>query len=121
AFIFISSRKGRLGGPAPNDATGSERAGPRRYNMTLGVLISLAVGFVSSLLGIGGGIVHVPALVFVLKFPVHVATATSHFVLAVTAATGTAVHLWEGSFAGHGVRRTAALAVGVVIGAQVGA
>jgi uncharacterized membrane protein YfcA len=28
----------------------------------LGIMISLAVGFISSFLGIGGGIIHVPAL-----------------------------------------------------------
>ena len=52
-----------------------------------------------------------------LNFPVHIATATSHFVLAVMALTGTLVHIVNGAFE-HGVRRTAILAVGVVLGAQ---
>jgi uncharacterized membrane protein YfcA len=82
--------------------------------------LSFGVGFVSSLLGIGGGIIHVPALVRVLGFPVHVATATSHFVLATTAGAGTATHLATGAF--HtGWRRTIALGLGAVIGAQIGA
>ena len=115
-FILFSSSKRRGQSGQAHD----EHA-PRKYNMPLGIAISLVVGFISSLLGIGGGIVHVPALVFLLHFPVHIATATSHFVLAITAATGTGVHLWEGSFAGHGLRRTLALAIGVVIGAQIGA
>jgi uncharacterized membrane protein YfcA len=55
-----------------------------------------------------------------LKFPVHVATATSHFVLVFIAAAGTLTHILNGTFE-HGVRRAAALAVGVVIGAQLGA
>jgi alkyl hydroperoxide reductase subunit AhpF len=38
---------------------------------------------------IGGGIIHVPILGYFLHFPVHVATATSHFVLAIMALTGT--------------------------------
>jgi uncharacterized protein len=62
----------------------------------------------------------VPALVHVLNFPVHVATATSHFILAVMALTGTMVHVVTGAFH-HGIRRTIALAIGVVIGAQLGA
>jgi len=37
-----------------------------------------------------GGIIHVPAMVGLLGFPVHVATATSHFVLAFMALAGTA-------------------------------
>jgi uncharacterized membrane protein YfcA len=32
---------------------------------------------VSSFLGIGGGIIHVPLLVYLLNFPIHVETATS--------------------------------------------
>lgn len=90
------------------------------YNPFLGIWLSALVGYLSSLLGIGGGIIHVPALVHLLNFPVHIATATSHFVLAIMAATGTIVHIATGTFA-HGVRRTVMLSVGVFIGAQVGA
>ena len=71
-------------------------------------------------LGIGGGIIHVPALVYLLQFPVHIATATSHFVLAIMALTGTLVHMVMGTFS-HGVHQTIALAIGVVLGAQLGA
>lgn len=91
-----------------------------RYNRLLGMLISAGVGYVSSLLGIGGGIIHVPALVRLLGFPVHMATATSHFVLAFTAGTGTLTHILTGAFH-HGIRRTIALGVGVMIGAPAGA
>jgi uncharacterized protein len=90
------------------------------YNVGLGIGVSLVVGFLSSLLGIGGGIIHVPVLAYLLNFPVHIATATSHFVLAVMALVGTLVHIATGAFA-HGVRRTLALAIGVLLGAQLGA
>jgi uncharacterized protein len=90
------------------------------YNAKTGIGLSVAVGYLSSLLGIGGGIIHVPALVHLLNFPVHIATATSHFVLAIMAVTGTAVHIVTGTFA-HGVRRTIMLSMGVFVGAQVGA
>lgn len=87
-----------------------------------GALYSLAVGFLSSFLGIGGGVIHVPLLVRALGFPTHVATATSHFVLAIMAGTGSLTHLALGSFAhGHGLRRAVALSAGVVAGAQLGA
>jgi uncharacterized protein len=87
-----------------------------------GALYSLVVGFVSSFLGIGGGVIHVPLLVRALGFPTHIATATSHFVLAWMAGAGTATHALSGSFAhGEGIRRAASLSVGVVVGAQVGA
>jgi hypothetical protein len=90
------------------------------YSPAVGIGLSLVVGYVSSLLGIGGGIIHVPALVHLLNFPVHVATATSHFILAIMALTGTVVHIATGAFH-HGIRRTIALAIGVLIGAQLGA
>jgi len=93
---------------------------PRRRRDGLGMLLSVVVGYVSTLLGIGGGIVHVPLLVRVLRFPVHVATATSHLILAIIALTATMAHIATGSFA-HGYRRTLMLAVGVIIGAQLGA
>ena len=87
-----------------------------------GALYSLAVGFLSSFLGIGGGVIHVPLLVRALGFPTHIATATSHFVLAIMAGTGSLTHIALGSFARHhGIRRTLALSVGVVAGAQLGA
>jgi uncharacterized membrane protein YfcA len=90
------------------------------FNWLLGLTISIIVGYISSFLGIGGGIIHVPALTYLLNFPVHIATATSHFILAIMALTGTIVHILSGTFA-HGVHRTIALAIGVVLGAQIGA
>jgi len=91
-------------------------------NVRLGVLYSLGVGFVSSFLGIGGGIIHVPLMVSALGFPVHVATATSHFVLANMAAAGSVTHIVTGAFSGGtGIHRAVALSIGVVGGAQVGA
>jgi uncharacterized membrane protein YfcA len=90
------------------------------FNLYLGVLISFGVGFASSLLGIGGGIIHVPALVQVLNFPAHIATATSHFILAIMALAGTITHIITGEYS-TGLRRTILLAIGVLAGAQVGA
>src|SRR6185503_202775 len=90
------------------------------FNQFVGIVLSVFVGFLSSLLGVGGGFIHVPALTRLLNFPVHVATATSHFVLAIMALTGTLVHIASGTFE-HGVRRTALLAAGVLLGAQFGA
>jgi uncharacterized membrane protein YfcA len=90
------------------------------YNPVPGVLLSLVVGFISSLLGVGGGFIHVPILTRLLDFPVHIATATSHFVLAIMSLTGTLVHVAQGVFV-RGLRRTAMLAIGVLIGAQAGA
>ena len=90
------------------------------YNPMVGVGLSCLIGYLSSFLGIGGGIIHVPVLVNLLNFPVHIATATSHFILAIMALTGTVVHIVTGTFS-SGVHRTIALAIGVLLGAQIGA
>jgi uncharacterized membrane protein YfcA len=90
------------------------------FNPVLGILLSFFVGFVSSLLGIGGGIIHVPALSQLFSFPVHVATATSHFILTFMSLAGTIVHAAMGVFA-HGANRALALGIGVIGGAQLGA
>jgi uncharacterized membrane protein YfcA len=95
-----------------------------RYHadLRLGALLSVGVGFVSSFLGIGGGVLHVPLLVGVLGFPTHIATATSHFVLSFMALVATLTHVVAGTFHnGVGLRRAAALSVGVIVGAQLGA
>ena len=90
------------------------------FNPVLGVGLSLGVGFLSSLLGIGGGIIHVPVMVNLLHFPVHVATATSHFTLAIMTLAGSAVHAIEGDFVGV-LGRIVPLSIGVAAGAQLGA
>ncbi|MGZ9125766.1 MAG: sulfite exporter TauE/SafE family protein [Candidatus Binatia bacterium] len=91
-----------------------------RARLVLGVSLSTAFGFLSSFLGIGGGFLYVPALVYLLKFPVHVATATSLFILTITAFAGSVTHIAAGLFH-HGVRRAIVLSIGAMVGAQVGA
>ncbi|HVA89504.1 MAG TPA: sulfite exporter TauE/SafE family protein [Chloroflexota bacterium] len=108
---------------APNSRVLTDAAGTTyRYtvNRNLGIAISVLVGFLSSLLGIGGGIIHVPAMVQVLGFPPHVATATSHFVLSLTSLTGSVTHALHGDFA-RTLPRVIPLSIGVIVGAQAGA
>jgi len=92
------------------------------YNKYLGMLISAIVGFLSPLLGIGGGIIHVPALVHWLKFPVYIATATSHFILAIMATVSVLVHALQGNYNDpYNLHMIVWLAAGVIPGAQIGA
>ncbi len=90
------------------------------YNPILGVGVSFFVGYFSSLFGIGGGVIHVPVLARLLNFPVHIATATSQFILAIMALTATLIHIVTGAFRA-GVRRTISLTIGVLLGAPLGA
>ncbi len=92
------------------------------YKMSKGIAISIFVGFISPLLGIGGGIIHVPAMVHWLQFPVYIATATSHFILSVMATVSVIVHLIDGNYNDSNViQMVVLLSIGVIPGAQMGA
>ena len=90
------------------------------FDLRTGIFGAAVVGFISSILGIGGGIVHVPFMISVLGFPEHVAAATSHAVLAVTALAGTLVHLLHGDYR-NDWPMTLATCAGALIGAPLGA
>lgn len=93
-----------------------------QYNKSTGIIISLAVGFFSPLLGIGGGIIHVPAMVQLLHFPVYIATATSHFVLAIMSVASVVTNFFEGHYNSVAVQKMLlGLCTGVICGAQLGA
>ena len=91
------------------------------YNVWQGAAYSTAVGLISSLLGIGGGVIHVPIMITLLRFPTHVAVATSHFVLAFMSGAGSGVHLANGDLGGDVLLRALLIAAGVIPGAQFGA
>lgn len=91
------------------------------YRAWQGIAMMAAIGFFSSLLGIGGGVISVPMMITLLRFPVHVAVATSQFVLAFMAGQGSAVHLLNGHLVGDNVLRALLIAAGAIPGAQVGA
>jgi uncharacterized membrane protein YfcA len=87
-------------------------------NTELGVGGSFVIGFLSNLLGVGGGILHVPYLISVLRIPTHVAIGTSHAVLCASSFIGTVV------FASLGrvdVDVAIPTGIGALIGASVGA
>lgn len=92
------------------------------FQMWKGLAISAGLGFLSSLLGIGGGIVHVPVMSTVLHFPVHLAAATSHFVLAFMSAEGTAIHVATGTLSwDRALVQALFISAGAIPGAQIGA
>jgi len=89
-------------------------------SLGLGVVVSFGVGILSSMLGIGGGIIHVPFMIYVLNFPVHIATATSHFVLVFFSGTSVVVDLWRGVLQ-PGLAMAVCLSIGVIPGSVFGA
>lgn len=62
----------------------------------LGLLFSYFAGIISGLLGIGGGAIKVPTMNLIMGVPIKVATATSNFMIGVTAAASAGVYLSRG-------------------------
>lgn len=82
-----------------------------------GLALMFLAGIVSGLLGIGSGVLKVPAMDLVMRLPIKVSTATSNFMIGVTAAASAGVYFSRGDIdpfvAGP-------VAVGVLIGATAG-
>ncbi len=118
AVFLVLKRTVAVSGHEPGSGSMSAVVSPGARR--LGTMLSVGVGYVSSLLGIGGGIVHVPVMIKVLRFPVHLATATSHFVLMVMAIAAVVTHVVTKSYE-HDAGMVLLICAGTVIGAQVGA
>ncbi|OLB68999.1 permease [archaeon 13_2_20CM_2_52_21] len=91
-----------------------------KYEVTrtpLTAFIGYFAGIVSGLLGVGGGIINVPTMNLVSKVPVKVASATSNFMIGVTAAASASVYLLRGDV--HPLL-AAPLVIGVAGGALLG-
>lgn len=84
----------------------------------LGILFSMLIGVTYGLLGIGGGIILVPLMVFILGFPAHIATATSQFILVISAFFGAGSHLVLGNIL---FIPALMMVIGAIPGAQLGA
>lgn len=108
---------GALAGGYVDERTGDVIA-YRAERLPLGMLVSFVAGGLSGLLGIGGGFLKVPAMSLGMRVPIRVATATSNFMLGVTASTSLFVYFAHGDV--H-PRMCAPIAVGVVLGALAGA
>jgi uncharacterized membrane protein YfcA len=89
-------------------------------NKWLGSIASFFIGGISSLLGVGGGIIHVPLLAEFLRYPVRLATGTSQAILALTSSIAVIEHLRRGSY-NFLEAWVPFLVLGLVIGAQGGA
>ena len=83
------------------------------------IAIGVGIGFLAAIMGVGGGFIMVPALIYLLKVPTNVVVGTSLFQIIFTAAFTTIVH----STANQTVDVILAflLMVGGVAGAQYGA
>jgi uncharacterized protein len=89
----------------------------KRSRIYLAFALGFVSGIISGLLGVGGGLVLVPLLMFVLELDIHVAVATTMFTMIFTALAGGAQHFVLGNV---NFEFALMLGVGSVIGTQIG-
>lgn len=87
-------------------------------NVPLGLFLMYFAGIMSALLGIGSGILKVLAMDGAMKLPMKVSSATSNFMIGVTATASAGAYLIEGDV--H-PQIAAPVAVGIIVGSFVGA
>jgi uncharacterized membrane protein YfcA len=107
---------GRLGGSYQEAESGGTVAyRVRRLPVALGV--SFVAGSISSLLGVGGGIIKVPALNAWCGVPMRAAAATSAFMIGVTATAGAVIYFGRGEIVPW---MAASTVLGVLAGSKAG-
>jgi uncharacterized membrane protein YfcA len=85
----------------------------RVKRLPVALAVSFVAGNLSSLLGIGGGVIKVPVLNAWCGIPLRAAAATSAFMIGVTAASGAIIYYGNGQI-------VPTLAAGAVLGVQLG-
>jgi len=129
ASLFWGQSKGRAdalefvrGGPLARMSFGPRVDLPavplRGVSAILVAEIGLGMGFLSGMLGIGGGVALMPVLIYGLGFPIRQASGTGIVALIATAALGTVEHALRGHV---DLALSMVLLVGSSIGAQFGA
>ena len=107
----------RLDSSYPDKTVGRE-VSYRVDHLPVGLGLMYGAGLISALLGIGSGVLKIPAMDSALRLPFKVSSATSNFMIGVTAAASGAAYFMEGL-----INPTIAgpVALGSVIGALAGA
>jgi hypothetical protein len=80
--------------------------------------VGLVTGFLAGTLGVGGGFVRVPLLVYAIGIPTHVAVGTDLFEIVISAGFGTLTHAAKGNV---DVLMALTMHTGAALGAQIGA
>ena len=86
--------------------------------LPLGMALMYGAGLISALLGIGSGVLKIPAMDTALRLPIKVSSATSNFMIGVTAAASAGAYFARGEILAP---VAAPIALGSVVGAVLGA
>jgi uncharacterized protein len=92
--------------------------GPRVHRIPVGWGLMFGAGLLSTLLGIGSGVLKIPAMDLALRLPLRMSSATANLMIGVTAAGGAAAFLVRGQV---DPRLAAPVVLGSVAGSLLGA
>jgi hypothetical protein len=87
------------------------------HRPVVGLVTSFFGGMVSSMFGVGGGIINVPVMNRLMKVPVKATLATSGFLLLTTTMTGSLIYIYNGFLVPY---VAGPLCLSVFIGARLG-
>jgi hypothetical protein len=90
----------------------------RVHRVALGMVLMYGAGLISALLGIGSGVLKIPAMDTAMRLPIKVSSATSNFMIGVTAAASAGVYFMRGNIV---TEIAGPVAFGSVLGAIAGA
>jgi uncharacterized protein len=107
----------RLDSSYPDRALGHDIA-YRVERLPMGMILMYGAGLISALLGIGSGVLKVPAMDTALRLPIKVSSATSNFMICVTAAASASAYFVRGDIVAP---IAGPVALGSVVGAILGA
>jgi len=107
----------RLDSSYPDRALGRDVA-YRVQRVPMGMALMYGAGLVSALLGIGSGVLKIPAMDTALRLPIKVSSATSNFMIGVTAAASAGAYFVHGDIVSA---IAGPVALGSVVGAVLGA
>jgi uncharacterized membrane protein YfcA len=82
------------------------------------LLVGVGTGFLAGMLGVGGGFLRVPLMVYLLGVPTHVAVGTDLFSIVFSASYGTLTHALKGNV---DILIALTMQTGAAIGAHIGA
>ncbi len=80
--------------------------------------VSFLTGLLAGLLGVGGGFIRMPMLIYLVGVPTHVAVGTDLFEVVISAGYGTVTHALKGNV---DILMALVMQTGAAVGAQIGA
>lgn len=95
-FLKRDPEKKRMNGKSMRSFRVGDNVYEYSISIPLAISLALVVGILSGLFGIGGGSIMVPAMILLFGFPVHIATATSMFMILFVSMMGASTHILLG-------------------------